>query len=234
MPRPPYVAPPRSIVDDERTVIESVRRVRTPLPMFAMDEEDERTDSELPAPMIAITAPVPAPLPPSVEAIPRRSSSRALVVLVLGAALMAVATAAAVAVSLWARRPLGEETSSAGAVPVAPAVASAEPATSAPALEPEPAEAPRIVSAPSATVQPAVPSAKPVTGPRVETAHVTVMCDPACDSVLIGGRNAGASPASATVPAGPVALLLRRRGAPPSRVSVTLAPGAVRVVRVRM
>lgn len=64
---------------------------------------------------------------------------------------------------------------------------------------------------------------------------LTVVCDPACDSVSANGRNLGPSPVvRASLPPGNYGVSLRRKGASSKSISVTITSGKTTAQRVNM
>ncbi|MCA9633745.1 MAG: protein kinase [Myxococcales bacterium] len=71
--------------------------------------------------------------------------------------------------------------------------------------------------------------------PKAEPGFLTVVCDPACDSVSANGRNLGPSPVvRASLPPGNYGVSLRRKGAPSKAISVTITSGKTTAQRVSM
>jgi serine/threonine protein kinase len=64
---------------------------------------------------------------------------------------------------------------------------------------------------------------------------LTVVCKPACDSVIVKGRNLGPSPVvNVAFPAGTYPVVLKRSGSPPKSSSVTITAGKNTPLRVNM
>ena len=65
--------------------------------------------------------------------------------------------------------------------------------------------------------------------------YLTVVCDPACDSVVAAGHSLGPSPViRASLKPGTHAVLLRRSGSPSQSISVTIVSGQTTARRVKM
>lgn len=68
-----------------------------------------------------------------------------------------------------------------------------------------------------------------------EPGFLTIACDPACDSVIAGGRNFGPSPVvRASLPPGSHGVTLRKSGMPSKSISVTIVSGQTTARRVKM
>ncbi len=71
--------------------------------------------------------------------------------------------------------------------------------------------------------------------PKADPGFLTVVCDPACDSVSANGRNLGPSPVvRASLPPGNYGVSLRRKGSPSKSISVTITSGKTTAQRVNM
>lgn len=125
----------------------------------------------------------------------------------------------------------------ASAAPVATATSTAE--TLDPTSLPE-EKKPETAAAPPSTVArvpgplPAATSQAPAAA-KAEPGFLTVVCDPACDSVSAGGRSLGPSPVvRAQLPPGSYGVGLRRKGSPSKSISVTIVSGKTTAQRVNM
>lgn len=129
-------------------------------------------------------------------------------------------------------------TATAEPTPVASATASAEtldPTSLAEEKKPETAGSPPPSTA--ARVPGPMPTAtsKPPPAAKAEPGFLTVVCDPACDSVSAGGRSLGPSPVvRAQLAPGAYGVGLRRKGAASKSLSVTIVSGKTSAHRVKM
>ena len=132
---------------------------------------------------------------------------------------------------------------SAAPAPVASAASTAETLDPASLPEEKPPEAsPAATTArvpgplpAAATKAPAATAAAAPAAGKAEPGFLTVVCDPACDSVSAGGRSLGPSPVvRAQLPPGSYGVGLRSKGLPSKSLSVTIVSGKTSAHRVKM
>jgi serine/threonine-protein kinase len=103
-----------------------------------------------------------------------------------------------------------------------------------------PAPKPKAVDPPSPSPVPQPPPQPPVPQPTTPPSgggngFLTVVCSPACDSVVVKGRNLGPSPVmKAPFPAGTYPVVLKRNGSPPKATSVTITADKTTPLRMSM
>jgi serine/threonine-protein kinase len=86
---------------------------------------------------------------------------------------------------------------------------------------------------PTTTPPPTAPAT--TSKPDADPGFLTVFCNPACDSVIAGGRSLGASPVvNASLPPGQHRVTLKRSGGPTKVISVIIVSGQVTSQRVSM
>ena len=116
--------------------------------------------------------------------------------------------------------------------PSAP-VASAEPVKKErpkPATIPKPKPKPK----PVAKARPA-PEPKPVAKAAGGTGFVTIVCNPACDSVTVGGKDLGPSPVvRSAVAAGPQTVTLKAKGHKAKTIQINVEAGKTTARRVKL
>jgi hypothetical protein len=140
------------------------------------------------------------------------------------------------------------------ATATAPTTTTAPVATAAPAPSPTSAPAPttlNIASLPTANHghQPAPGGPAPVPAPVAPppskpeppapsaggTGTISIVCSPACDSVLVKGRDLGPSPIiGVAMPEGSYPVLLKRSGAPNKASVITVTAGKNAALRIKM
>jgi eukaryotic-like serine/threonine-protein kinase len=197
--------------------------------------------------------PPPGMAAPYMMPAPRRDS-RSLVIAIIAATttLIALAMTALVVLKVTESPSAPAPTAVATAPTAAPTqptatVAATAPTAPTPPIATAPTAAVTAKAAPTPTPQKAVsPSSLPqekrsaarptrVETPAAAPGYLTIVCDPACDSVIAGGRNLGPSPVvRRSLSAGTHAVTLRRSGAPTKSISVTIVSGQTTARRVTM
>ena len=145
-----------------------------------------------------------------------------------------------------------EETAASGGIDLS-ALAADQPSAAPPPAPPKaapsrPRPKPVVVSAaprkPAARPAP-TPKAKPVAKasaaaaapktPAAGTGYVTIVCDPACDSVTVGGNDLGPSPVvRSAVSAGPQTVTLKAKGHKSKTLNLEVEAGKTTARRVRL
>ncbi len=164
--------------------------------------------------------------PPSPAALPAAAVTGS-------AAMLAEAPAASPAPSVAAPEARPAPVAEPRAVERAPAVAALVPAAAravAAPTKPAPPTPDKLVG-PGASVAEAKPSVPAAGAPG----YLTVVCDPFCDAVVVGGRNLGPSPVLRhPLPPGSHGVRLKKSGAPQQSLSVTIVSGQTTAQRVKM
>jgi cytoskeletal protein RodZ len=112
----------------------------------------------------------------------------------------------------------------------APPTPTGKPDKTADKPTPVPTTAPPATTAPPTSTVP-TPTAPAGGG----SGFLTVVCKPACDSVVVKGRNLGPSPViNVSFPAGTYPVVLKRSGSSPKATSVTIVAGKNTPLRMNM